>query len=55
MDAAKSRILLSSTKSRHFKWLPFATGRIQTTTKAKYLGVQVTARGIIPGLHIKKH
>ena len=55
MDAAKSHILLSSTRSRHFKWLPFATGRIQTTTKAKYLRVQVTARGIIPGLHIKKY
>ena len=55
MDAAKSHILLSSTRSRHFKWLPFATGRIQTTTKAKYLGVEVTARGIIPGLHIKKN
>ena len=55
MDAAKSHILLSSTRSRHFKWLPFATGRIQNTTKAKYLGVQVTAHGIIPGLHIKKY
>ena len=55
MDAAKSHILLSSIRSRHFKWPPFATGRIQTTTKAKYLGVQVTARGIIPGLHIKKY
>ena len=55
MDAAKSHILLSSTRSRHFKWPPFATGRIQTTTKAKYLGVQVTAHGIIPGLHIKKY
>ena len=55
MDAAKSHILQSSTRSRHFKWPPFATGRIQTTTKAKYLGVQVTARGIIPGLHIKEH
>ena len=54
MDAAKSHILLSSTRSRHFKWLPFATGRIQTTTKAKYLGVQVTAHGIIPGLHTSR-
>ena len=37
-------------------WLAhFITGRIQTTTKAKYLGAQVTARGIIPGLHIKKY
>ena len=55
MDAEKSNIFLSSTRCRHFKWLPFATGRIQTTTKAKYLGVQVTARGIILGLHIKKY
>ena len=55
MDAAKSHILLSSTRSRHFKWLPFATGRVQITTKAKYLVVQVTAHGIIPGLHIKKY
>ena len=55
MDAAKSHILPSPTRSRHFMWLSFATGRIQTTTKAKYLGVQVTARGIIPGLHIKKY
>ena len=55
MDAAKSHILLSSTRSRHFKWLPFTTGRIRTTTKAKYLGVQVTAGGIVPGLHVKKY
>ena len=55
MDAAKSHIVLSSTRSRHFKWLLFATGRIQTTTKAKYLGVQVTARGIIHGLNVNKY
>ena len=47
MDAAKSHILLSSTRSRQFKWLPFATGRIQNMTKAKYLSVQVIAHGII--------
>ena len=54
MDAAKSHILLSSTRSRQFKWLPFEGGKIQTTTKAKYLGVQIIARGIIPG-HVKKY
>ena len=54
-DAAKIHILLRSSRSKHFKWLPFAIGRIQTTTKAKYPGVQVTTRAIIPGLHIKKY
>ena len=55
MDATKSHILLSSTRSRPLKWRPFATGKIQTTTKVKYLVVQVTARGIIPGVHVKKY
>ena len=55
MDAAKSHILLRSTRSRQFKWPPFEGGKIQTTTKAKYLGVQIIARGIIPGLHVKKY
>ena len=54
-DAAQSQILLSAARRRNFYWLPFATGRIQTTTKAKYLGVQVTARGIVHGLNVKKY
>ena len=55
MDEAKSHMLLSSTRRKHFKWLPFATRRIKTTTKAKHIGGQVTARRIIPGLHVKMY
>ena len=55
VNAAKGHIFLSSTRSRHFKWLPFAGGRIQRTSKAKYVGVQITAREIITGLYLKKY
>ena len=55
MDAPKSHILLSSTRSRHFKWLLFTGRRIQGTAEANYLRVQITARGIIPGLHFKNY
>ena len=55
MDAAKSHVLLNETRSEHFKSLPFADGEVQSTTQTKYLGINITAQGIIPGLHNKKY
>ena len=55
MDAAKSHVLLNKTRSEHFKSLPFAHGEVQSTTQTKYLGINITAKGIIPGLQNKKY
>ena len=55
MDAAKSHVLLNETRSEHFKSLPFADGEIQSTTQTKYLGINITAQGIITGLQNKKY
>ena len=55
MDEAKSHVLLNKTRSEHFKSLPFADGEGQSTTETKYLGINITAQGIIPGLQTKKY
>ena len=55
MDAAKSHVLLNKTRSENFKSLPFADGEVQSITQTKYLGINLTAQGIIPGLQNKKY